>query len=765
MRIIAMMATIIGLLVTGLSVPLRAQPADFDGPCGRIRAVCMRAGFVPGGARAGYGLERDCVQPIIGGWPQPPQAARPLPRINPRVVAACRASNPNFGPGAGLGPNPRGPGLGGPGVGTEPGGPGSEAGPGPNAPSPETQTGPAGPSSDAGPGPGAGPNGGPCDRIRTACKRAGFMPGAAKTGMGMQADCIRPIMAGTPQPPRARQPLPRISQRLVTACRASDPSFGQRRGEPSGPSAAPPPAGAPDQGAPPPPVATPEQAAPPPPAGAPEQGAPPPPANQPLPETLLDPPTQAGAEAVPDVPSQRGAGRRPNIVFVLTDDLSMNLLQYMPHVLQMEKDGVTFANYFVTDSLCCPSRSSIFTGRYPHDTGVFTNTGDDGGYAIFRKHELEKTTFAAALAASGYHTALLGKYLNGYQPENGQEPGWTSWAAAGNGYWGYNYSLNEDGHINSYGNDPPDYLTDVVSGIGTRLIRQSADTPFMIEIATFAPHRPATPAPRDADAFPGLRAPRTAAFDAAPDANSPQWLKQFPPLSQRRLVRIDKIFRKRAQSVRAVDAMIGELQTAVAAIGQQDNTYFVFSSDNGFHLGEHRLWSGKMTAFDTDIHVPLIVTGPGVPAGRIVDEIAENIDLCPTFEELGGAATPTDVEGPSLVPLLHGQAVSRWRTAALIEHHGPVKDPDDPDMPEPNTANPPSYEAIRTATATYVEYVTGEKEYHDLAADPNELHNTYSSLDGNAKASMHALLSAIQNCHDAESCSNADRSDRSAMQR
>src|SRR5262249_17739259 len=148
---------------------------------------------------------------------------------------------------------------------------------------------------------------------------------------------------------------------------------------------------------------------------------------------------------------------------------------------------------------------------------------------------------------------------------------WTFWAAAGNGYAGFNYNLNQDGKIVHYGDKPADYMTDVLSGLGAHFIKQSAGTPFLIEIATFAPHAPYTPAPRDTDALPGLRAPRTSAFNAAPDANAAQWLKSFRPLSDSDMDGIDKDFRKRAQSVLAVDVMIGELQAAVASIGEQNN--------------------------------------------------------------------------------------------------------------------------------------------------------------------------------------------------
>jgi N-acetylglucosamine-6-sulfatase len=201
----------------------------------------------------------------------------------------------------------------------------------------------------------------------------------------------------------------------------------------------------------------------------------------------------------------------------------------------------------------------------------------------------------------------------------------------------------------------------------------------------------------------------------------------------------------------------------VAGIGQQKNTYFVFSSDNGYHMGEYRLMPGKMTAFDTDIHVPLVITGPGISAGLTEDDIVQNIDLCPTFTELAAASSPPNVDGRSLVPLMLGQKVSDWRTTTLVEHHGPRHEPEDPDAPAPRSGNPPSYEAIRSRTELYVEYVDGEREYHDLIADPDELHNSFSSLSKEKKLALSAIVSAIQNCHGAESCGAAQRVDASSV--
>ena len=176
-------------------------------------------------------------------------------------------------------------------------------------------------------------------------------------------------------------------------------------------------------------------------------------------------------QPAPIAPSHAPAQASPSIVFILTDDLANNLVQFMPHVLAMQKNGITFTNYFVTDSLCCPSRSSIFTGRYPHDTGVFTNAGADGGYGAFTARGNDQSGFAVALARAGYRTAFLGKYLNGYQPnQHAGGPGWHHWVVAGNGYLEFNYTFNRDGTLVPHDNKPEDYLTDVVAFPWDRLL-------------------------------------------------------------------------------------------------------------------------------------------------------------------------------------------------------------------------------------------------------------------------------------------------------
>ncbi|WP_329246669.1 sulfatase [Actinoallomurus sp. NBC_01490] len=463
-------------------------------------------------------------------------------------------------------------------------------------------------------------------------------------------------------------------------------------------------------------------------------------------------------------PAHEAGGRtpsraeRPNIVFVLTDDLSTDLLSYMPNVRRLQQEGRSFTNYFVTDSFCCPSRSSIFTGQFPHDTGIYTNSGPNGGFAKFTRTGKDRQTFAVALRANGYRTAMMGKYLNGYDRTPYVPPGWSQWDGVGTGgYGGYHYVLNENGGLSTGGTSPADYLTDVLSAKGTAFIDRSAAarTPFLLEIASFAPHLPATPAPRDAHRFLDARAPRGPAFNESDIADKPQWLRSYRRLGHARLAEIDRQYVRRVQSVQAVDRMVGRLRSTLQARGLAKNTYFVFSSDNGYHMGEHRLMPGKTTAFDTDIRVPLIVVGPSVRGGADAT-LAENTDLAPTFEELTGTRVPASVDGRSLVPLLRGERDAGAPDAILVEHHGPSLAKDDPDRPGPAGGNPPSYTAIRTLDALYVEYKDGDREYYDLRTDPYELDNTVAALPPARLAQLQRTLHNLRTCHGSR-CSAAAR--------
>ena len=475
-------------------------------------------------------------------------------------------------------------------------------------------------------------------------------------------------------------------------------------------------------------------------------------------------PAAAPSDSAPPASAGAPGPDRPNIVFVLTDDLSTNLVPYMPNVLALQKDGTTFSNFTVTDSLCCPSRASLLTGRFPHNTGIIKNHGKNGGFRLFHARGEEESTFATDVRAAGYRTAFLGKYLNEYQPGHklgtGRPyvpPGWDEWYAGGDAYRNFNYALNENHQVVRYGDSPADYLTDVVAAKAGSFIAASAAarTPFLVEVSTYAPHSPFTPAPRDAASFPGLTAPRTSAFDKAPTA-APAWLAGHAPLNARKKTAINVAFRKRVQAVQAVDRMIGTLRETLRTAGVADRTIVVFNSDNGFHLGEHRLSEGKQTAFETDITVPLIVAGPGVRAGQVATGMVQNIDLRPTFAELAGAPVPADVDGQSIVPLLAGAAGTGERELALVEHLDSTNDPADPDFGEVHGDLPPTYQALRAAGYKYVEYVDGSREYYDLTRDPNELHNTVATLPKARLAALHASLQAMKACR-GQACRTASR--------
>lgn len=477
-------------------------------------------------------------------------------------------------------------------------------------------------------------------------------------------------------------------------------------------------------------------------------------------------------------PHQPAHQSPPNILFILTDDLDAAEVAYMPRVKALLADqGVTFSNYFVSVSLCCPSRSTTLRGQYSHNTGVRTNGGGNGGFELAYASGLEKSTIATWLQAAGYRTALYGKYLNGYPataPVRYVPPGWTDWASsvAGNAYSEYNYTLNENGRAARYGALPSDYGTDVYAGKAAAFIRKSSadGKPFFVYLAVYAPHGPATPAPRHATLFADARAPRSPSFDEEDVSDKPAYIRDRPRIGRRAQNVIDPLYRKRLQSLQAVDEAVALLVDTLRATGQLENTFIVFASDNGFHLGQHRLVTGKQTAYEEDIRVPLIVRGPGVPAGRTVSQMAGNVDLAPTFADIGGTAPPAFVDGRSLVALLRGSLppAAPWRQAYLIEHWtqqravpgDSLREPFDADQTELNPPRRalrgraararfggrrvqvtapnaiPEFHALRTARYTYVEYVTGERELYDVVRDPFELDNLVATT---SKALLDAL--------------------------
>ncbi len=452
---------------------------------------------------------------------------------------------------------------------------------------------------------------------------------------------------------------------------------------------------------------------------------------------------------------------------------------------ELVQRGTTFTHHFVTDSLCCPSRASILRGQLVHNHGTLGNEPPRGGFERFIAAGDEQSTVATWLHDAGYRTALFGKYLNGYPKSTNRghiPPGWDEWASpvAGNPYRELGYVMNENGREVRYGTKARDYMVDVLTQKSVDFVRRaSATEPFFLEIAPYVPHQPATPAPRFANRFAGARAPRTASFDRRAGRSEPDWLRTRPPLSPPVVDYTDALYRKRLQDLLAVDDMIRSVVDALRASGRLDSTYLVVTSDNGFHLGQHRLPPGKQTPFEEDIRVPLVVRGPGVPSGARVDAMTATTDLAPTIAALAGAPIPEFVDGRSLVPLLGGDPPpADWRDVALIEHYElvhpprlpPDQDPyreDAPDAPsEPDDdagyagaaladvprsrlsldVFVPSYQAIRTSRYLYAEYSGGARQLYDLRDDPHELHDLVRTADPALLQRLHDRLAALGRC-------------------
>jgi N-acetylglucosamine-6-sulfatase len=446
------------------------------------------------------------------------------------------------------------------------------------------------------------------------------------------------------------------------------------------------------------------------------------------------------------------ASDRPDIIFVLADDLDYASVQKMPELRSvMVEEGVSFENAFTSQSLCCPSRATSFTGLYAHNHQIKGNKPPDGGFEKFRDEGLEEDTIATRLQQAGYRTAFMGKYLNGYPAGDPTyvPPGWDEWYGKINEQDLYNYPINENGEVVSYGSGPEDFFTDVLSGQATDFVSRAApeDQPFFAYVAPTAPHAPATPAPRHKGTFAGEKAPRTPSFSEEDVSDKPSWLRDHTAqFDDEEISEIDNRYRDRLESMLAVDEMVASLVEELEAVGELENTYIFFTSDNGYLLGEHRAKDQKDRPYEESARVPLYVRGPGITPETQVDELVLNNDLVPTFAELAGADLgEEETDGRSLLPLLRGEE-SRWwprrgRSTILLE--GFVG------------KGARHYGAVRTNTHKYVEYGNGETELYDLEADPYELDNVYETADPSLIEDLKARLEALRDCQ-GEGCREAE---------
>lgn len=422
---------------------------------------------------------------------------------------------------------------------------------------------------------------------------------------------------------------------------------------------------------------------------------------------------------------------RPSVVLILTDDQSMDAIPRMPY-LNSQTDWHTFTRAYVNNSLCCPARATTLTGQYDTRTGVVHNAAT----AQFR----DARTLAVWLQSAGYRTGLYGKYLNGYPSVFGKgdtyvPPGWSDWRAVfgPNALSQYNYSLNENGVIKTYGGTTADYLVDVLRRRVVDFIRTTpSNQPLFAYVTPTSTHEPWRPAPRHASLFKGLTMPRYPNSNEADVSDKPAWVRALPRLD----MTVQDNHRRRAwRAAQAVDDAVREIDAALAAAGRLDETVLIFTTDNGYSFGSHR-WDIKRCEYEECHHVPLLIRYPGRPAqtdGRLVS----NVDLARTIADLAGLTPGITQDGRSLVPLLTGATVN-WRTGVLQHWPGGDHLGSSTDRPVPA-----SY-GIRTQNYRYVELATGERELYDLRTDPYELQNVadtaaYASVQSDLKAQLDAL--------------------------
>lgn len=489
----------------------------------------------------------------------------------------------------------------------------------------------------------------------------------------------------------------------------------------------------------------------------------------------------SGYPQVPKIQVEPKA-HRPNIIFILTDDMEVTALQFMPFTMELiGSKGATFSHFYVNNSLCCPSRSTILRGQFMHNTGISGNKLPDGGFEKFYNLGLEANTFPVWLQQAGYSTALFGKYLNEY-PGSVEKtyipPGWTEWYSpvAGNPYQNFNYTLNENGTLVQYGQDPESYATDVISKRAQDFILRNVQNgkPFFAFISVFAPHTPSVPAPRHEGVYQNLPLPRPPSFDEPDISDKSQSYNELNHLSEKEIAKMEDLYRKRAESLLAVDELVEAVVHHIEMLGQSESTYIIFSSDNGYHMGQHRLVQGKNTPFEEDINVPFLIRGPGIKPNTVVSALAGNVDLAPTFADMAGVIPPDFVDGRSLLTLFDSTAPPSWRDAYLIErgsgdseaYSGDVQVSFklDPGILEPfDFASKPNYTwpfaspyvGLRTKGFCYLEYEIGDVELYNMDKDPYQLENIALAADPADLDMFHQWLEKLRICS-GESCREGD---------
>ena len=469
----------------------------------------------------------------------------------------------------------------------------------------------------------------------------------------------------------------------------------------------------------------------------------------------------------------------PNIVMILTDDQTLESMRVMPRVQALLADeGTTFANAFDTFPLCCPARATVLTGQYAHNHHVVNNVAMTSAPndPIGGSGALDHTnTLATWLHAGGYQTAHVGKFLNCWGNNTSScragaptvPPGWDDWFGLIDPYpaaYGYfEFDVLDNAQVRHIGPAADIYQTDVLADRAVADVQRmsASGRPFFLNLWPQAPHAgvgstapngfsPA-PAPRHTALFTTEPAPATPAVGEADVSDKPSYIRcgigltpgeppapgcTSAPTSTWTASGIAATYRATLQSLQAVDEMVGRVVQALDDTGELDNTVIVFTSDNGLQNGEHRLNFRKVVPYEESVHVPLIIRGPGFPAGRVARQIVGNIDIAPTITGLAGVTAGRVMDGRSLVALAQNPSIAADR--ALLLEDWPVG---------AFVGIPPHYDGIRTATDVYLEYSTGEREYYDLSTDPYQLTSRHADPStASRRSALATVLAQLKTC-------------------
>jgi N-acetylglucosamine-6-sulfatase len=450
----------------------------------------------------------------------------------------------------------------------------------------------------------------------------------------------------------------------------------------------------------------------------------------------------AGGGAAVASPQQQST--KPNIVVLMTDDQTVESLRVMANVnALLVKQGTTFVNNFASFPLCCPSRATFITGQYGHNHTIMGNAAPTGGYDKLAPSHAN--TLPAWLQQAGYHTVHVGKYLNGYgrTTPTAVPAGWTEWYGSTDPstYRFYNYTLNENGRLVTYATGPANYQADVYNRKAVELIRRLAPgaKPFFLSVAFLAPHSGGprdsddprnlatpSPAPRHRNAFASQPLPTPPSLNEADVADKPAAIRSRPLLTTARLNAIRENYQQRLESLLAVDEAVRDILSALAATRVLGRTLVIFTADNGFFHGEHRVPSGKVLVYEPSVRVPLIVRGPGVPRGATRTNLAANVDLAATILDAARARPGRRIDGRSLLPFARDKLRRSGRDILL---------------------ETTSYSAIRTPRHVFVQHSTGEQELYDLFTDPHQLTSLHADARHAAlKTELARRLAVLRTC-------------------